>query len=347
MEAIFVTGGSGFIGKRLIRQLAKNDVFIYLLARPQTMEKTQNFLRGLEPKYKVKILLGDLRLKNLGIKPRHLKEIKDKTTIIYHLGAKFDVDSPREEAETTNVLGTSNVLTLASQMRELKTFCYVSTAYVCGLREGVIFEDELIPPSGFRNFYEESKFEAEKLVRQYSHRLPIIIFRPSQVVGDSKTGETDKFNGPYKLIKIISQGKLLFLPGPCQAPFNIVPVNFVVNAIITISSQKKNIGKALHLCDPHPLTAVEFINLTCDLLKVRRPFFRIPLPFLRAILGVPYLEKYVKIGGSSAFLNQDLIFDTSNMVGALRETKLWVPKIKDYLPNILRFFKKNEQILTS
>src|ERR671937_2314906 len=148
---------------------------------------------------------------------------------------------------------------LMEEQPDLELVAYVSTAYVAGLRTGVVYEHELVMGQGFKNHYESTKFQAEVWVREYMRSVPTTIVRPAIVVGDSGTGETQKFDGPYYILRVISEAQRMGRPVPnfgrSEAPFNVVPVDFVVDAIATVAAAEEAAGETLHLVDPEPLSA--------------------------------------------------------------------------------------------
>src|SRR5204862_8240222 len=140
---------------------------------------------------------------------------------LHHLAGIYYLGVDRAAAERVNVEGTRGVIDFATECRRLRRLCHWSTASVSGRRKGVVLEEELDEGQAFRNFYEETKFEAEKLARAVQRKLPVTIFRPGIIVGDSKSGEIDKFDGPYYLMVLIVQSPLdvhLPLPGHGVAP---------------------------------------------------------------------------------------------------------------------------------
>src|SRR6202012_1406752 len=132
------------------------------------------------------------------------------------------------------------------------------TAQVSGQRSGVILEEELDTGQRFRNFYEETKFRAERMVRDAGRRLPVTVLRPGIIVGDSRTGEIDKVDGPYYLLVLIVSSPIavdLPLPGRGSAPLNLVPVDFVVAAAVALPRDPRAAGGTFHLTDPAPFAA--------------------------------------------------------------------------------------------
>ena len=145
---------------------------------------------------------------------------------------------------------------------KLERLNYVSTAYVAGTRTGTVYEHELIMGQQHKNHYESTKFQAEVWVREYLDKVPTTIYRPAIVVGDSQTGETQKFDGPYYILRTFQRMGRAPLPqfGRSEAPFNVVPVDFIVDAIAAAAGDEAAVGETLHLVDPEPVTAAELFK---------------------------------------------------------------------------------------
>ncbi len=334
---LFITGGTGFIGNELVKQLLNSgENRLFLLCRRQSIIKCR---RKFISNPQVDIIEGDITLFNLGMQKKDIEYLINNCRSIYHLAAAYDVKISRVTAEKINIIGTKNVINLACRFNRLKFLNYMSTAYVCGCRYGRISENILVKPIKFRNEYEASKYRAEKLIRTYQNHLPIIIYRPSQVVGDSVTGKTSKFDGPYKLIDSIYRGKMYFFPGPCAVPLNFVPVDFVCQAILATADKKINIGKTFHLADPNPLTARQFIISCCRLLKKPLPLFTLPIFVSKLAIAFYSLLDSARINPSLLeFLNNKMEFDTANLQSALKNNSIAFPETSSFLPAIIKYF---------
>jgi thioester reductase-like protein len=203
------------------------------------------------------LIEGDITRKNLGIADEDLKAVERETTDVFHLAAIYDLSVARDIALLINVRGTKNVNAFVKTLPNLRRYNYVSTCYVAGKRKGEILETELEHDAGFRNFYEETKYLAEIEVEKLKDELPVTIFRPAVVVGDSGSGETAKYDGIYYLIQYLRKlpALLRFINvGNSQVRLNLVPVNFVVEAMAALAKDEKAIGKTVALADPNPLT---------------------------------------------------------------------------------------------
>jgi thioester reductase-like protein len=213
----FVTGFPGFISSNLLHRLAKLHVGsrFLLLVLPEQIAKARSQVETLAKTYSestFEIIHGDITKADLGIAPNEYTNIRESITHVIHLAAIYDLAVPDHVSHKVNVLGTDNVNKFVLSLTALKRYVYFSTAYVSGKRRGKILETDLDFNQSFKNYYELSKFRAEKLVQEIMSRVPTTIIRPSVVVGDSKTGETAKFDGPYFVMGFLNRFKRLPLP---------------------------------------------------------------------------------------------------------------------------------------
>jgi len=263
---IFLTGGTGFLGRELLGRLLyfKPEERIGLLIRPQhgLAQDSQFRARALLDQvfgagngsaylHRLEVIQGDLTLENFGMAESDFRALAARTTSVYHCAASTDLNQELERARVINVGGTEQVLrfsdhAVSSSSPNFRLF-HVSTAYVAGNSRAVIGADDLNLNGAFRNSYERTKAEAEALVRRAKNRIPICIFRPSIVVGDSVTGETSAFNVIYIPAKLLVKGVLSCLPGCPQAAFDLVPVDYVAEAILRLAAQNHPSGSCFHL----------------------------------------------------------------------------------------------------
>ncbi|HMF58004.1 MAG TPA: SDR family oxidoreductase, partial [Pyrinomonadaceae bacterium] len=204
-ETIFLTGFPGFIAGRLVERLATNGARFFLLVQPAFVERAREVIQRIAeetrtPLSNFLIIEGDITQENLGMSPAEFEQALDETTTVFHLAAIYDLAVKRDTAMRVNVEGTRNVNRFARELKNLRRYNYVSTCYVAGRRTGLILETELKHDAGFRNYYEETKYLAEVEVEALKSELPVTIHRPAVVCGDSRTGETAKYDGIYYLI---------------------------------------------------------------------------------------------------------------------------------------------------
>src|ERR1700712_5329335 len=213
-----LTGFPGFLAGRLVPRLLADDeeARIVALVEPRMVERA----RKLAPDG-VDIQTGDTTDPKLGLDARTYDRLTSETVKVFHLAAVYDLAVGAELAERVNVQGTQHVVDFCRRAERLERHHYISTAYVAGQRSGLILEEDLAAGQTFKNFYESTKFAAEVVVRASMDAVPTTIYRPAIVVGDSQTGETQKFDGPYYLLRSMAGPTGSLLPGGRGgAPFN-------------------------------------------------------------------------------------------------------------------------------
>ena len=252
----FVTGATGFIGKRLVKALlARRGSTVHFLVRPGSESKLAALYSywGVS-KVRAKPVSGDLTAKKLGVSAADLKALKGQIDGVYHLAAVYDLGADEDSQVRVNIEGTRNMVEFAKAI-DAGHVHHVSSIAAAGLYEGVFREDMFDEAEGLDHPYFMTKHESEKIVRAEC-KVPWTVYRPAMVVGDSTTGEMDKIDGPYYLFKLIQRMRQLLPPwmpsmGLEGGRINIVPVDFVVKALDHISHQKSGLpGKCFHLVDP-------------------------------------------------------------------------------------------------
>ena len=242
-ETIFVTGFPGFLATRLVRRLAAEGARFILLTQPvfealaceTTLEIARESGVSLE---NFQILNGDITKPDLGVAADKLERARQETSTIFHLAAIYDLAVAQDVAATVNVEGTMNMNQFAKSVQSLRRYHYVSTCYVAGKRQGLIKETELHHESGFRNHYEQTKYLAEISVDTLKSDLPVTIHRPAVVCGDSRTGETAKYDGIYYLIHYLRKwpvGLTLLNIGNPRVSLNLVPVDYVIESMVALA----------------------------------------------------------------------------------------------------------------
>lgn len=352
-ETIFLTGFPGFIAGRLVKRLALLDARFLLLVQPALKERAVEDIKRLAldvgmPESRFRIIDGDITKPDLGIHGSELEATRAETNTLFHLAAIYDLAVAGDLARLVNVEGTRNVNMFARSLKSLRRYHYVSTCYVAGKRKGLILETELRHDAGFRNHYEETKYLAEIEVDQLKSELPVTIHRPSVVCGDSHTGETAKYDGIYYLIHYLRmQPRLLSLIniGNHNVRLNLVPVDFVVEAMAALAVDERAEGATVHLADPAPLTTHDLFEEIARTLAGRSSSLTVPpklvrpslmLPFSPAITGLPHA------GVPYFFLDQT--YDTTRARELLEPHHITCPPFPSYVNALINFVERHPKL---
>ena len=345
-ETIFLTGFPGFIAYRLLRRLAAEGARFLLLVQPALAERGQTELKSIAQQAgrslsDFTLLAGDITQPQLGMSAADLEMARSESTIVFHLAAVYDLAVARDVALRVNVEGTRNVNEFAGSLPALGHYHYVSTCYVAGKRTGRIFENELRHEAGFRNYYEETKYLAELEVEALKSELPITIHRPAVVCGDSRTGETAKYDGIYYLIRYLLKWPSVlsaFNIGNSDVALNLVPVDFVVEAMATIARDPLSLGKTIQLADPAPLTTRELFNTIASSLAGRESRLTIPASLVEFSLMLPLAPKITGLPHSAVpyfFLKQS--YDTGGSSELLKPHGVSCPPFRRYVRTIVDY----------
>ena len=345
---VFVTGYPGFIGKRLVRRLAEQGrerrERLFVLVQQKHLAAAQADLSTIDGATlggRVEVIEGDVEQMHLGLSGAEWKSLAAEVTDIWHLASVSRLEADRRFIRQVNVEGTRNVIELAQASRRLARLNHFSSSYVSGNRVGVILEDELAMGQRFHNAYEESKYQAELLVRRAQGDLPATVYRPSIVVGDSRTGEIDRFEGPYAMaILIVASpvGVPLPLPGDAVAPLNVVPVDFVIDAVTAIARNPAGAGRTVHVVDPSPLSARRVYEMIAARSGRKIPQVSMPGRAFQAIMGLPGLDR-LATGHRVAleYVNHLAIYNCRNLLELLDGTGVQCPPITSYLDRLIEF----------
>ncbi|MDD7920132.1 SDR family oxidoreductase [Actinomycetospora callitridis] len=270
-----VTGGTGFLGRAVLTRLLRRDdcEAVYALVREGSRDRLLRRLADTPGHEKVVPVVGDLTRPRLGLHDAEIDGLAGRVDHVLHLGAIYDITADDDTNRAANVDGTRGVVELASRLG-VSCLHHVSSVAVAGEYEGTFTEDDLDVGQEFGNPYHETKYRAERIVREES-TVPWRVYRPAVVVGDSQTGEMDKIDGPYYLLTAISLlGR--FAPGqwlsalrfavPELGATNIVPVDFVADAMVHLVHQPGMDHRAFHLVHPRPQPLSEVYNALADAL---------------------------------------------------------------------------------
>ncbi len=352
-KTLFLTGLTGTLGREILKKLlVESDARLFLLVRRSRqgspLERILKILKpvGLEQAAteRIKIFEGDVTRDRLGLSDADRAEIIREADEIFHIAALTALNGSRKDCFRINTEGTRRMLELADECRaggKLDRFFYFSTAYSVGSLEKYHSSEDCLPDNpAHANFYEASKYEAEKSVREaMAAGLPVTIFRPSIVVGDSKTGEVGDFNVIYPFMKLFAHGILKLLPCRPENAFNIVPIDFVVDASLAIARNPDSKGKCFHLVTLNPPTMKMILDLKERDFPNFPPVHMVdPDDFDRSRLGLSEKFVFAMLEPYLGYLNGGLTFDARNTAEFLRGTGVAFPQTDyEFMRTLVRY----------
>jgi len=359
--AYFVTGGTGFIGRFLVANLLKRGDPVYILVRRGSQKKLAALREewGASEKQVVAII-GDLAKPLLGVAEGDLKKLGGKVKHVFHLAAIYDLTASAEEQERTNVEGTRHVVEFA-QAVQAGCFHHVSSIAAAGLYEGTFREDMFEEAEELDHPYFRTKHDSEGIVRKECKR-PWRIYRPGFVIGHSRTGYIDKIDGPYYFFKLIQRMREML---PAWVPtigieggrVNIVPVDFVADALDFLAHKKGLDGKCFHLTDPDPHRIGEVLNIFARAahapqmtMRVNaRMFGFIPAPILYGIGSLAPIKRMIRAVLKDLgipkdvfqFVNWPTRYDNREATKALKGSGVAVPQLDTYAANLWDYWERH------
>ncbi len=359
--AYFVTGGTGFIGRFLIDNLLKRKGSIHVLVRKDSLKKFEALAkqRGWDRK-RVLPVTGEMTEARCGLSAAQLRALSGKVRHFFHLAAIYDMAASAESMRAANVEGTRNALELAAAL-DAGCFHHVSSIAAAGLYPGVFREDMFEEAEGLDDPYLRTKHESEGLVRA-EKRIKWRIYRPGMVVGHSKTGEIDKIDGPYyffTFLKKLRQALPPWMPmlGIEGGRVNIVPVDFVADAIDHIAHKPRLDGHCFHLTDPEPLRVGEVLNVFARAghapeMSMRidaRMFAFVPGSVRMAVGGLPPVRRFMTMllrdfripKEVLKFITYPTRFDNREAERALKGSGIAVPRLEDYAWRLWDYWERH------
>jgi thioester reductase-like protein len=354
---VLLTGATGFVGMEILaRYLDRTDERVFVAVRAHDDDEAEarvgkalECMLGDERAHRERVVAvrADIESPGLGLSDAAQEALAREVTAIVHCAASVSFSLALEQSRRVNVDGTRNVLRLAELCARhggLERLSYISTAYVAGAHAGSFGEDDVDIGQSFRNPYEQSKFEAERLVRAFSGRLPIQIFRPSIVVGERTTGWTASFNVLYSPLKAFERGALPALPARRSAPVDVVPVDYVADAVFELSKDPVDRCRTYHLVAGRQATTVGgLIDLSVNRLARREPVV-IPPAVFRKVVYPLLRSRGGKVGRglerSSVFFpyfSMKVTYDDERTRKRLEPAGIAAPPIEAYFDRLLDY----------
>lgn len=359
MASYLVTGATGFLGGCLVERLLRDpEARIEALVRQASVDRLESRCRDWQAGSRVRVLIGDVALPELGLDPKQVEERIGRVDHVIHLAALYDMTRDDAAHQAINVEGTRRVVALANQLHA-GCLHHVSSIAVAGEHAGRFTEDMFDEGQTLSSPYHRTKFEAEGIVRSES-TIPWRVYRPAVIVGDSRTGEIDKVDGPYYLFESIRRmarlPRQMRLAVPDLGSTNIVPVDFVADALCHLVHAPGLDGQAFHLASPHPQPVTRVFNAFARAAGAPQVLEVLPRSVLepaaaigRLIQQIPGVELARDIALDQLQLPPEVLphvafastFDTRRADAALQGTGIEVPELSSYAPALWRWWKEN------
>lgn len=359
--AYFLTGGTGFLGRNLITRLLKRDGNIYVLCHDQiARDRLAAYQQEMDiPAGRIMAIQGNLTEENLGISESDISLLRGTITHFFHLAAIYDLNATAEAQEAVNIAGTQNAVDAAATL-EAGCFNHISSIAAAGMYEGHFHEDMFQEAENLEHPYFSTKHLSEKVVREKC-TIPFRIYRPGMVVGDSKTGEADRVDGPYYFFKLIQRIRNVL---PAWVPtigleggfLNIVPVDYVTDALDHIAHKEDLDGGCFHLTDPKPYRSGEVLNIFAEAGHAPRMALRfdtrlfgfIPNQVKLALLSLPTIKQIAEVtlkdlgipSSALQFFSYPTQFDCRETQKALKGSGIECPRLSTYAPVIWDYWER-------
>jgi thioester reductase-like protein len=349
---VLLTGATGFVGMELLaRYLERSHRRVITLVRADGSDGARARVDGVlenlfgsrahEYRHRVRAVAADMTLPGMGLAARLRDELAERVTTIVHSAASVSFTLPLQEAREINVAGTRHMLEFAELARErggLECYGHISTAYVAGNHSGHFYERDLDVGQTFHNSYEQSKFEAEQLVRSHTD-LPATILRPSIVVGDQRNGWTSAFNVLYWPLRAFARGLFTAVPAIPTAPVDVVSGDYVADAVHALCESGRGAGATYHLtAGPNASTIDEIAGLASR--YFRRPQVQVlpPAEYAARPACGPAEQSAIQAGAQYfPYFSIGTVFESAATRARLEPAGIHASPLRDYMERLLDF----------
>ncbi len=360
MATYLVTGATGFIGRNLVERLLARGGDVHVLVREGSRERLDGLIERWDAQDRIQPVAGDLREPKLGVDPGWIDAHRGRIDHLFHLAAIYDMTAPDEVNELLNVGGTGQLVELANDLRPGRLH-HVSSVAVAGAYKGFFREDMFDEGQQLPSPYHRTKFESERIVREQA-QVPWRVYRPAIVIGDSRTGEMDKIDGPYYFFKAIQRARDVLpqwfpLVAPEVGRTNLVPVDYVADALDELAHRDGLDGRAFHLADANMVPSGEALNEFAKAAHAPQLAMRVDSRLLDALpkgtfsllMNLPALKDVRKAILADFYIPDEIVehvgfgcsFDTRDSEQALAGTGIEVPPLSGYADRIWDYWERN------
>ncbi len=344
-DRVLITGFPAQAARLMLLHVLERDptAEVALLTPAAAADDAARLVAAHAPAHRVKLVIGDPGAMDLGLATDEYRALAAEVTTILHLAGSYSLGVDAATAHQVNVAATREIVDLAGSAPRLARLVYGSTVRVAGRRTGLVREDELEVGQRFHNPHEATRAAAEGLVKDAMRRLPATVVRPGVLIGDSRTGEIDRFDGPYFFLVPFATSTWpvnLPLPSRGSAPLHVTPVDVFVRATYQLARDPRAAGRTVHLVEPDPLTVRRALELVAERAGTRPPRGFIPARLARALLRTPGLAKLTRAPAAALDLfASPVAYDQAGAHELLAGTGLEHPRFEDYVGNLIPFIR--------
>ena len=350
-RGVLITGAGGFLGRYVLERYLADypEHTLYLLEHGPFLKKLDDYLKSNCPAAvedgRIKIFEGDITQPGLGLDAGMRDLLKDRVQGAIHLAALYHLGTPRDVAFTINVEGTRNMLDFCQDISGFERFAHVSTLAVAGTHTGVFDEADFDVGQSFKNYYEETKYLSEKLVRERMPEFPGMIFRPAVVVGHSKTGYIEKLDGPYVLFLAISRHLNFVMPDCGPVKCHIAPVDYVTDGLVALFEKDPDApGSTFALMDPAPVTYNTFVDRACACWPKTKPLLRLPHRWMEPLARLSIFEMISGIPWEAfQYGRQEIVYTLPETARRLAALGIVCPPLPTYMDVLVKYFQTHLQ----